>query len=198
RDRAARLGVPVSAIALTLSTAVSGIDTTYLRDGRASEAVPVRVRLPAGDQAELDELLSLSVRSQDGALVPASELVERHDATWDKAIFHKNGLPVAYVTADEAGELDSPLYGMFALVSRIANGSIEGAAPEQWFFSQPGSRDAFAIKWDGEWQITFETFRDMGLAYAAGLALIYLLVAGQFRSYLMPLVIMAPIPLTII
>jgi multidrug efflux pump subunit AcrB len=198
RDRAARLGVPIAAIAQTLSTAVSGIDATYLRDIRASEAIPVRVRLPAGDQAELDALLSLSVRSQGGAQVPASELVERHDAARDKAIFHKNGASVAYVTADEAGALDSPLYGMFALVSRIADERFDGARPEQWFFAQPDSHDAFAIKWDGEWQITFETFRDMGLAYAAGLALIYLLIAGHFRSYLVPLVIMAPIPLTII
>jgi len=198
RDRAARLRVPVAAIAQTLSAAVAGIDATYLHEGRASEAIPVRLRLPAGDQAELDELLSLAVRSESGALVPVAELVERRNAAWDKAIFHKNGLPVAYVTADEAGRLDSPLYGMFALASRIAAEAIGGVEPEQWFFSQPPSRDAFSIKWDGEWQITFETFRDMGLAYAVGLVLIYLLVVGQFRSYLVPLVIMAPIPLTII
>ena len=196
--RAARLGVPVSAIAQTLSAAVAGIDASHLRDGRASEAVPIRVRLPADAQAELDRVLALTVRSQHGALVPVSELVRREQTSWDKAIFHKNGMPVAYVTADEAGKLDSPLYGMFALVSRIAEETTDGTKLEQWFFSQPQSRDAYAIKWDGEWQITFETFRDMGLAYAVGLVLIYLLVVGQFKSYLVPLVIMAPIPLTII
>lgn len=198
RDRAARLGVPVPAIAELLQTAVAGSDVSYIHDGRSREALPLRLRLPAEVEADMDRLLALVVRSQSGALVPLSELVSPQTADWDNAIMHKNGLPVAYVMADEAGRLDSPLYGMFDLVGQISEDVIEGVKLEQWFFNQPKQRDAYAIKWEGEWQITFETFRDMGLAYAVGLILIYLLVVGQFRSYLVPLVIMAPIPLTII
>ncbi|MEJ5209306.1 efflux RND transporter permease subunit [Denitratimonas sp. CY0512] len=198
RDRAARLGVPLAAITELVSTAVAGSDVSFIRDGRALEPVPIRLRLPAEVEADLDRLLALVVRSHSGALVPLSELVRPQAAPWDNAILHKNGLPVAHVMADEAGRLDSPLYGMFDLVGQVADNAVGGAMLEQFFFRQPAARDGYAIKWDGEWQITFETFRDMGLAYAVGLVLIYLLVVGQFRSYLVPLVIMAPIPLTII
>jgi multidrug efflux pump subunit AcrB len=99
---------------------------------------------------------------------------------------------------DMTGRLDSPLYGMFDLVGRIARESPGGAPIAQRFVSQPDDPNAAAIKWDGEWQITYETFRDMGLAYSVGLVLIYLLVVAQFGSYALPLIIMAPIPLTII
>src|SRR5690606_12098768 len=114
------------------------------------------------------------------------------------AIHHKDLLPVVYVTGDMAGELDSPLYGMFSLVGQIAAWGDAGAGIDQHFIGQPENPYDYAIKWDGEWQITYETFRDMGLAYSVGLILIYLLVVGQFRSYAVPLIIMAPIPLTII
>ncbi|MGB2882197.1 MAG: efflux RND transporter permease subunit, partial [Rhodoferax sp.] len=118
--------------------------------------------------------------------------------------YHKDLLPVVYVVADMGGQLDSPLSGMFAaraeLVGRSLDG-LEGGAGTlgEYFIRQPAAPDAgYSIKWDGEWQITYETFRDMGAAYGDGLILIYLLVVAQFRSYITPLVIMAPIPLTII
>ena len=198
RDRAARLGVSLPSIVAVLSTAVAGSDVSWMHDGRALDAVPLRVRLSTEVQADLDRLLASTVRAQSGALVPLSELVQAKRADWDAAILHKDGLPVAYVMADEAGALDSPLYGMFDIVGQVADTTIDGQKLEQFFFRQPEARDAYSIKWDGEWQITFETFRDMGLAYAVGLLLIYLLVVGQFKSYLVPLVIMAPIPLTLI
>jgi len=113
-------------------------------------------------------------------------------------VYHKDLLPVVMVMGDMAGRLDSPLYGMFGLSSAIDNlGGMEYDI-EQRYISQPDSTYYFSLKWDGEWQITYETFRDMGLAYSVGLILIYLLVVAQFRSYLLPLIIMAPIPLTII
>jgi multidrug efflux pump subunit AcrB len=102
------------------------------------------------------------------------------------------------VIGDMAGKLDSPLYGMFNLVGQVRDHRVDGQQLDQTFIAQPADTSHFAIKWDGEWQITYETFRDMGIAYAAGIVLIYLLVVAQFRSYLVPLVIMAPIPLTVI
>jgi multidrug efflux pump subunit AcrB len=108
-------------------------------------------------------------------------------------------LPVVFVTGDMAGELDSPLYGMAEIYAAIRNQlSLYGEAIEQHFIQPPGNPYRYSLKWDGEWQITYETFRDMGIAYSVGLILIYLLVVAQFRSYLVPLIIMAPIPLTII
>jgi multidrug efflux pump subunit AcrB len=198
RARAARLGAPQSAITDALAAAVSGLDATYVHDGASKYPRPVRLRLPASEQAGIDRLLALRVRGGSGQLVPLSELVTVQDASWDGAIHHKDLLPVVYVTGDEAGRLDSPLYGMFDLVGQLRHASVGGQQLGQTFIAQPRDTSDFAVKWDGEWQITYETFRDMGIAYAAGMVLIYLLVVAQFRSYLVPLVIMAPIPLTVI
>jgi multidrug efflux pump subunit AcrB len=118
----------------------------------------------------------------------------------DYPIYHKDLLPVVYVVGDMAGKLDSPLYGMFGINGKVSGMPLEqGGTLESYYFNQPGNPYAgYALKWDGEWQVTFETFRDMGIAYGVGLLLIYLLVVAQFKSYTVPLVIMAPIPLTII
>ena len=107
---------------------------------------------------------------------------------------------MVYVVGDQAGRIDSPLYGMFAARGKVVGQPLEeGGVLGEYFIRQPSDPyRQYAIKWDGEWQVTYETFRDMGLAYAVGLVLIYLLVVAQFRSYLAPLVIMAPIPLTVI
>jgi multidrug efflux pump subunit AcrB len=198
RVRAARLGLDQATIAQALRTALSGEDATYLMDGRSRYAVPVRLRLPAGDQASLDQVLALRVRAQGGALVPLSEVVRVERAPWEGAIYHKDLLPYATVTADDAGSTDSPLYGMFSLVGHLRRDTVEGQRLQQHFIAQPADTVHPSVKWDGEWQITYETFRDMGLAYSVGLLLIYLLVVGQFRSYMLPLIIMAPIPLTVI
>ncbi|HEX5959894.1 MAG TPA: efflux RND transporter permease subunit [Rhodanobacteraceae bacterium] len=198
RARAARLGLAQADIAQALRTALSGDDATYLMDGRSRHAVPVRLRLPPGDQASLEQLLALRVRALGGVLVPLSEVVTVHQAGWEKAIYHKDLLPYTYVTADDAGRTDSPLYGMFAMVSKLRQQKVDGHSLAQDFVRQPVEPAGYAVKWDGEWQITYETFRDMGLAYVAGLLLIYLLVVGHFKQYLVPLIIMAPIPLTVI
>jgi multidrug efflux pump subunit AcrB len=198
RERAARLGVTQAAVAGTLRLASDGINATQAMDGGSRSPVPVRLRLPAGDQARWSELLDLRVRGTGGELVPLSAVASVHAVPWDNAIQHKDLLPVVYVTGDVAGGPDSPLYGMFSLVGAIGGEALAGQRVTQHFVAQPPDSATFAIKWDGEWQITYETFRDMGLAYAVGLVLIYLLVVGQFRSYVVPVIVMAPIPLTVI
>jgi multidrug efflux pump subunit AcrB len=190
QQKAAMLGVAQRDVSELLAVALDGGDATYVHTGRERQPIPVRLELPVADKSEIGDLLELEVRAANGELVPLSELVTIREAAWDGAIYHKDLLPVAFVTGDMAGRLDSPLYGMFALAGRIGE--------TQHFFAPPENPNELAIKWDGEWQITFETFRDMGLAYGVGLILIYLLVVAQFGSYAVPLVIMAPIPLTII
>ncbi|HEY0860289.1 MAG TPA: efflux RND transporter permease subunit [Pseudoxanthomonas sp.] len=198
RVRAARLGVPQSAIAETIAAGLSGLDATHVIDGGSKYPRPIRLRLPVADQASLDGLLALRVRGGSGQLVPLSELVQVRSTWWDGAIHHKDLLPVVYVMGDESGTVDSPLYGMFDLVGQVADNAIDGQQVGQSYIRQPPDTTGFGIKWDGEWQITYETFRDMGIAYAAGMVLIYLLVVAYFRNYAVPLVIMAPIPLTVI
>ncbi|MBI5718843.1 MAG: efflux RND transporter permease subunit [Burkholderiales bacterium] len=199
RRKAAMLGVPQQAIVSTLRAGLAGEATAYLHDASKYPAAAV-LQLPAERHGDLDALLALTVRSAAGKLVPIRELVTPTDTQREQPVFHKDLLPVNYVVGDMAGANDSPLYGMFAMRGELASlRTPDGGTLGETFIRQPTDPyRGYSIKWDGEWQITYETFRDMGAAYAVGLVLIYLLVVAQFGSYLTPLIIMAPIPLTII
>ncbi|WP_180684401.1 efflux RND transporter permease subunit [Tepidicella baoligensis] len=200
RARAESLGIPAQVVAQTVYTALSGTDAAWLHDGHAKFPVPVRLQLPREAQVGLDQVLALPLQAANGRMVPLSELVRVERGVIDQPQFTKNLLPVTYVLGDMAGQLDSPLYGLFGIRGRLDTAALDnaGALSEYWIRQPSDPYRQYALKWDGEWQITYETFRDMGAAYAVGLILIYLLVVAQFRSYLTPLIIMAPIPLTII
>lgn len=198
RQRAALLGISQQSVTSVISMALGGEDVTYIHQGSEKYPIPVRLEVPVAAKADLESLLALEVRSRTGQRIPISEIAAVQELPWDDTIYHKDLLPVVFVTADMAGELDSPLYGMFDIFGQINEMPEQGGNIEQRLISQPDNPYYFSLKWDGEWQITYETFRDMGLAYSVGLILIYLLVVAQFRSYLLPLIIMAPIPLTVI
>ena len=199
RRKAAALGVSQQAIVTTLRAGLAGEDTTYLHDG-SKYPVPALIQLPAHLHGDLDALLQLGVKSATGKVVAIRELVTVSDTLREQPIIHKNMLPVNFVMADMAGKVDSPLYGLFKMRGDMAQiKGPDGQKLEEHFIHQPDDAwRGYSIKWDGESQITYETFRDMGAAYGVGLILIYLLVVAQFGSYLTPLIIMAPIPLTII
>jgi len=199
RRKAAMLGVPQQEIVTTLRAGLAGEAATYLHDASKYPAAAV-LQLPPERHGDLGALLQLTVRNAAGHGVPIRELVTVSDTVREQTAFHKDLLPVTYVVADMAGRIDSPLYGMFAMRGELAKIQTPGGGTlQERFISPPPDpyRD-YTLKWDGESQITYETFRDMGAAYGVGLILIYLLVVAQFGSYLTPLVIMAPIPLTII
>ncbi len=199
QQKASLFGVPQQAAVTAIRTALAGEDVSYLHGGKVKYPIPIRAEFTPADKADLESLLKLRVRSTTGALIPLSEFVTIVETQRENAIHHKDLLPVTYVTGDMAGELDSPLYGMFEILGRLNETTVEGGYRlEQFLFRQPENPYFYGLKWDGEWQVTFETFRDMGIAYAVGMVLIYLLVVAQFRSYLVPLIIMAPIPLTVI
>jgi multidrug efflux pump subunit AcrB len=200
RQHAESLGIPVQVIAQTVHAALSGADAAWLHDGHAKFAVPVRLQLPRESQVGLDALLALPLKAANGAMVPLSELVTVERGVIDQPRFTKNLLPVTYVMGDMAGALDSPLYGLFDIRSNMQDTALPntGELAEYWISQPTDPYRQYAVKWDGESQITYETFRDMGAAYGVGLILIYLLVVAQFKSYITPLIIMAPIPLTII
>ena len=200
QSKAALLGVSPRDIVDVIGVALGGQDVTSLHDDHAKYAPPLRIGFPAERRSHIDEVLKLEVRARDGVLVPLSEVVQAVRMERDYPIYHKDLLPVVYVVGDMTGKLDSPLYGMFGINSKLSGTALEqGGKLESYYFKQPSDPYAgYALKWDGEWQVTFETFRDMGIAYGVGLILIYLLVVAQFKSYLVPLIIMAPIPLTLI
>ncbi|SDY06503.1 Multidrug efflux pump subunit AcrB [Allochromatium warmingii] len=194
RAKAARLGVAQSSVATALATVLDGEDMSFLHGANVKYAVPIRVEYSEADKADLEQVLALRVRAESGQLVPLSEIVTVVSDSRERSIYHKDLLPVVYVTGDMAGETDSPLYGLFEIAATLT----AQLGLDQWYRQAPTNPYGYSLKWDGEWQVTYETFRDMGAAYGVGLILIYLLVVAQFRSYLVPLVIMAPIPLTLI
>jgi multidrug efflux pump subunit AcrB len=199
RQKAAQMGVSQQAIVSTLRAALAGESTVYAHD-QNKYAGAVVIRLAKSEQDSLDKLLGLGVRNSQREIVPIRQLVTISDTQREQPIYHKDLLPVTYVVGDMAGKVDSPLYGMFGMRSGLNQIQAPNGKPvDEYFIQQPADPyQHYAVKWDGEWQMTYETFRDMGAAYAVGLVLIYLLVVAQFGSYLVPLIIMAPIPLTII
>jgi len=197
RQKAALLGVSQQSVSELLKTMLQGNDMSYLHGEHFKYAVPIRVQLPLEDKSSIQKILSLTIKNQQGNSIPLEDIVRIEESVREQHIYHKDLLPVVFVTGDMAGDLDSPLYGMIDMVNQLnSNGAGEGI--HQYYINPPANPYEYSLKWDGEWQVTYETFRDMGIAYSIGLLLIYLLVVAQFRSYIVPLIIMAPIPLTII
>ena len=196
RSKASLMAVPYSNIVDLIATSVGGKDVSYLHQAQQKQPIPIRLQLNEGAKVDLEQVLNMKLLSQTGQSVPVSELVTIKRGKIDAPIIHKNMIPMIMVVADMSGPLDSPLYGMFDMAGKIDG--TDGLGFDQHYIHQPTGLDSVAVLWDGEWKITYETFRDMGIAYAVGMIAIYLLVVAQFRSYLVPLIIMAPIPLTVI
>jgi multidrug efflux pump subunit AcrB len=199
-DRAAMAGVSPGQVTTALAALQAGVRVTTLRGGEAeaeAEAVPVQVRLSAADRADRAALAAL--RLGDGAGTPLGELAQGVRDVAPPEIHHKNLNRVVYVLGDVAGQVESPVYAIAELRPRIAALTApDGGAIHQLSTRLPPSTERYALKWDGEWHITYEVFRDMGAAFAIVLVLIYILTVGWFRSFITPFVIMLPIPLSLV
>jgi multidrug efflux pump subunit AcrB len=198
--KAAQFGIDARTVVDSIQALLTGVNVTVIHDEQSKYPVPIRLLLPPAQRGDLRAVLRTSVKSRDGSSVPIGEIVTVLESQREQTRYHKDLLPVSYVIGDMSGKLDSPLYGMFSARSAVFDKPLpDGSMLKERFISQPTDHyRSYALKWDGEWQVTYETFRDMGIAYAVGLVLIYLLVVAQFGSYVTPLIIMAPIPLTII
>ncbi len=206
KEKSALNGISAESISQTLRLAVGGEGVDLLHVPYEKEDVEILVQLPQEIRATTDELLALRVRSEhnpSAPLVPLRELVKVEQATVDKSIYHKNLMPLTYVIGDVAGVVESPVYAILkmnkvlkALDTRHVGGS--GAALKIYNASQPFTDDAPAMKWDGEWHITIEVFRDLGTAFAACLVLIFILMVGWFRSFVTPLIVMMAIPFSLV
>jgi multidrug efflux pump subunit AcrB len=199
QEKAALNGVSEAEIVRALRLASAGEPEGLLHDEREKEDVPVVLRLDRATRSDLDRLQSLRVVGREGNLVSIGELVRVELVTEDKSIYHKNLMPVVYVTADVAGAIESPVYAILKLGPELDRMQLpEGYSLEQNTASQPFRTDRYAMKWDGEWHITYEVFRDLGLAFAVVLALIYILNVAWFQSFKTPLVIMSAIPFSLV
>ncbi len=199
KEKAALNGVSAEQVASTLRIAVGGMNAGLLHQPQEKEDVPIMFRLARAERSSVDDLKQIKVMGERGNLVPLGELVRVEEQVADKSIYHKNLMPVTYVTGDVAGSEESPVYAILKLNEAIDELKLpEGYALERYVASQPFLTDKYAMKWDGEWHITYEVFRDLGVAFAAVLALIYILVVGWFQSFKTPLTIMAAIPFSLI
>ncbi len=197
RVRAAEAGVTVEQIAQVLTMALSGADAGLASVPTAREGVVLTPRLGLAHRSGIEELLAVPVASRTGP-TPLARFVTVDSGTQSPLRVRKNLRPVIYVTGDVAGAIESPVYAIVAMNRSLDTLRVRGAPIGRYNAVAPARLDETAVKWDGEWQVTIEVFRDLGLAFAAVLVLIYVLVVGWFQSFKVPLVIMAPIPLTLI
>ena len=197
RERAALAGVSPGDVTGAAATLLGGRDAGTMRAPNEAEPVPVRVRLAAADRAELSALGGLRLGSGGGT--PLSQLVAVRRDSAPPEIHHKNLRRVVYVLGDVAGRVESPVYAIGRLRPRIDRLTApDGGSIHQLSTKLPDSDEHYSLKWDGEWHITIEVFRDMGAAFAVVLVLIYILTVGWFKSFTTPLVIMLPIPLSLV
>ncbi|HUA38907.1 MAG TPA: efflux RND transporter permease subunit [Candidatus Sulfopaludibacter sp.] len=216
KEKAALHGISAETISQSLKIAVGGESVDLLHVPREKEDVNIVLQLPLADRSNPDDLLALRVRSGDanalpepgsatGAppLVPLRELVTVEHAITDKSIYHKNLMPVTYVIGDVAGQVESPVYAILKMnkaLRKLDTRQFGGNGSPLKIYNavQPFTENAPSIKWDGEWHITIEVFRDLGTAFAAVLVLIYILMVGWFRSFLTPLIVMTVIPFSLV
>ena len=199
-DKASLHGISAADVTRTVQIGLAGADAGLLHDPQSREDIPIRVRLSRADRSGMQDLASLKLPTPSGSQIALQEVTRLNQTIIDTSVYRKNLQPVVYVTGDVAGEEESPVYAIGKMSDAIDKIKLpDGYAVKQYKgTAMPGGTDHYSMKWDGEWHITVEVFRDLGLAFAAVLVLIYVLVVGWFRSFLTPLVIMAPIPLTLV
>ena len=199
QEKAALNGVSVEQINATLRIALEGMGAGLVHKPSEKEDVPIFLRLSRSERSGIDSLKEIKVVGTQGNMVSLGQLVKVEESVQDKSIYHKNLMPVVYVTGDAGGKGESPVYVIFGLQKQLAAMKApNGAAITQYSTQQPFSTGEYSVKWDGEWFVTYEVFRDMGIAFAAVLVLIFILVVGWFQSMKTPFVIMAAIPFSLV
>jgi multidrug efflux pump subunit AcrB len=199
KEKAALNGISADQVSTTLHIAVDGARVGLAHQPQEKEDVAIELRLPLADRSSIDSLKRIKLIGQGGSLIPLGELVNVQQDVNEQSIYHKNLMPVVYVTGDVAGAEESPVYAILKLNEAIDSLKLpEGYGLERYVARQPFIADKLAMKWDGEWHITYEVFRDLGLAFAAVLILIYILVVGWFQSFKTPFTIMAAIPFSLV
>jgi multidrug efflux pump subunit AcrB len=199
RTKAAESGVSTEALSQSMRIALSGAVAGLVHLEKEKEPVDIFLRMPLEDRAYPSTLRSLNVPSRTGGQVPLAELVSVREGVGEKTIYHKNLKNVTYVIGDVAGTEESPVYVIMKMKDAVKNLKLpEGYELKQYDAVQPWLEDTYSMKWDGEWHITIEVFRDLGIAFAAVLVIIYILVVAWFKNFITPIVIMVPIPLTLV
>ena len=199
REKAMLYGVAPQQIAYTMNMALSNRPITNLYDEDAVNQVGLVLSLDEQEKSTISDISQLKVKSKQGNMIPIADLVEIKETNSAKSIYRKNQKRVVYVLADMAGELESPAYAILGMEKKLKEIKLpEGYQLNEMYLGQPDFEDDFTVKWDGEWQITLEVFRDLGIAFLGALILIYILIVGWFQNFKAPIVMMVAVPLSLI
>ncbi|MCH3986176.1 MAG: efflux RND transporter permease subunit, partial [Prevotella sp.] len=199
KDKAMRLGIPESEILQEIRSALSGMTVGDLHRPSSIDPIGIVLQLPEKDRSDLTDLLNLKVINPQGLAVPIGDLVKVTKGLKDKSISRKDQKRVVYVTADVAGKLESPIYAMTAVSKKLSKIKLpEGYHLHEDYTGRPANEDNFTLKWDGEWKITYDVFRDLGIAFLFVLIIIYVLIVAWFQNFITPLVQLSAIPLSLI
>ena len=199
KEKAMRYGVTPQQIVYTMNMALSNRPITHLYDEKANSQVGILLTLDEKEKSTIQDISQLKIASQQGGVVSVGDLVEVKEGIRAKSISRKNQKRVVYVLADMAGKLESPVYPILGMKKRLKEIELPaGYTMDELYIDQPQSEDNFTVKWDGEWQITMEVFRDLGIAFLGVLIIIYILIVSWFQDFKAPLVMMVSIPLSLI
>jgi multidrug efflux pump subunit AcrB len=199
KEKAALNGVSAEQVAATLQLSLAGMQAGLLHQPQEREDVSLQLRLPREQRSSVEGLKAIKLMGARGNLVPLSEIVQVEPQVAEKSIYRKNLMPVVYVTGDVAGQDESPAYALLKMENALDQLQLPGGYRlERYITHQPFTNARYSMKWNGEMHITYEVFRDLGLAFAVVLVLIYILVVGWFQSFLTPIAIMAVIPISLV
>jgi multidrug efflux pump subunit AcrB len=198
-EKAMMSGISSKQVVQTVTMALRGKDVSRLYKEKELNDVPITVKLPKAGRSDIEKLKQLHMKSASGAMIPVADLVTVSEDTLESSIHRKNQRRVTYVLAEVAGEIESPVYALLDTGEEIDNIEMpKGYNLSQIFAGQPFMTDDYTLKWDGEWQITYEVFRDLGIAFAVVLVIIYMLIIGWFQDFKVPIIMMIAIPLSLI
>lgn len=199
KEKAMLYGIPTQQITHTLNTVMSEREISRLYDENATKAVGIVLTLDEKEKSTVSDILQLGVVNQMGQSFPLGDLVKVTKEIQPKSIYRKNQKRVVYVLADMAGDLESPVYAILGIDEKLKQIPLpEGYTLNELYMNQPEHEDDFTVKWDGEWQITLEVFRDLGMAFMGVIFIIYILIVGWFQNFKTPLVMMVAIPLSLV
>jgi multidrug efflux pump subunit AcrB len=199
KEKAMRYGITTAQITATIQAALSGLQAGYVYEPATYDQTAIKLQLADEDKTSMNDILDLKITGMQGNSVPIRDLVMVTRKIEEKNIYRKNQKEVVYVLADMSGKLESPSYAISNISDSLKNVSVpKGFSLKEEYTHQPEMEDNYSIKWDGEWQITFEVFRDLGIAFAVVILLIYILIVGWFQNFTVPLVMLAAIPLSLI
>ena len=199
REKAMLNGIAPQQIVAALTTILSEFPISNLYDETAHESIGIVLSLDDSEKSSLQDIKNIKIKSSRGMMIPVSDLVEVKTDTLQKTIYRKDQKSVVYITADMAGALESPVYAILGMEEKLQKMDLpKGYKLNELYLEQPTDESDFTVKWDGEWQITLEVFRDLGVAFLVVIVIIYMLIVGWFQNFKTPIVMMAAIPLSLI